>query len=175
MTGRRLNRREVLALGGSALVGALLPSRLLTAQATADTAALDDALAESDVLYLTPLHADGRESRCQAEIWFVAEARDAYVVTASETWRARAVQKGLARARVWVGDVGVWTRSDGAYRELPSMEMQASLVSDAAEHERVLNVFGSKYSLEWVIWGPRFGKGLRDGSRVMIRYRPLVA
>jgi hypothetical protein len=167
-----LNRREALRLTAAAVCGALLPPRLLAAEPEDDAPALDDALEKSDLIYVTPLHADGRESTCQAEIWFVAEGHDAYVVTASDAWRARAVEKGLSRARVWVGDVGVWSRSDGAYRELPQLEMQAALVTDAAEHARVLKVFGGKYTLEWVIWGRRFRNGLADGSRVMLHYRP---
>jgi hypothetical protein len=173
MTGRTLNRREALKLGAAAVCGVLLPPRLLAAETEGRGPALDEALAESDLIYVTPLHADGRESTCQAEIWYVAEGRDAYVVTASNTWRARAVEKGLSKARAWVGDVGVWSRSNGAYRELPQLEMQASLVTDAAEHARVLEIFGDKYSLEWVIWGRRFRNGLADGSRVMLHYQPV--
>ena len=172
MPRRTFNRREVLALGGAALCGAWLPGRLLGAEESRHTKGLEDALAESDLIYVTPLHADGRESSCQAEVWFTADDGDAYVVTASDAWRARAVRNGLSRARVWVGDVGVWTRSDGAYRELPGMEARASLITDAEEHDRVLDLFGGKYRLEWAIWGPRFRNGLADGSRVMVRYQP---
>lgn len=173
MAGRTLNRRNLLVLGGSALCGTMLPPRLLAATPEPG-AALDAGLAESDVIYVTPLRAGGRESTCQAEVWFVAEGRDAYVVTASDAWRARAVKRGHRRARIWVGDVGVWSDSDGAYRDLPSMDMHGSLVTDTSEHQRVLERFGDKYSLEWVMWGPRFRNGLAEGSRVMLRYRPLT-
>lgn len=172
MTARTLNRRRLLALGGAAVMGGLLPRHGWTAGAE-PSAALRRALAESSLIYLTPLHSGGRESTCQAEVWFAADGADAYVVTASDAWRARAVRNGLTRARVWVGDVGVWSRSDGAYRKLPSTEAQAALITDAAEHDRVLGLLGDKYSLEWVIWGPRFRNGLADGSRVMLRYRPV--
>lgn len=83
------------------------------------------------------------------------------------------MEQGLDRARLWVGDVGVWTDSDGAYRRLPSTMASASMITDPAEHERLLEVFGDKYSLEWIIWGRRFRNGLEDGSRVMIRYAPV--
>lgn len=73
---------------------------------------------------------------------------------------------------IWVGDVGVWSDSDGAYRELPGATASVSLVEDPAEHKRLLEKFGDKYSLEWVLWGPRFRNGLADGSRVMLRYAP---
>lgn len=175
MAERRFSRRRSLLMGrtvaAAALLGGVLrPARVLAGEPAAD--GVTAALAESHLIYVSPLHADGRESTCQAEVWFVADAGDAFVVTASDAWRARAVRNGLSRARVWVGDVGVWSDSDGAYRELPGAEAQASLVTDAAEHARLLERFGDKYTLEWVIWGPRFRNGLADGSRVMIRYRP---
>lgn len=176
MPPRTFNRRNVLILGGAAAAAAagaaMLPPRLMAVEATG-TAALDRALQESDLIYLTPLHAGGRESTCQAEVWFVADGGDAYVVTATDAWRARAVKQGLSRARAWVGDVGVWSDSDGAYRRLPATEVEATLITDATTHERVLERFGDKYSLEWVMWGPRFRNGLADGSRVMLRYRPV--
>ena len=170
MPPRTFNRRSVLLMGTAAACGSVLRSRRVTA------AVPDAVLAESDLIYVTPLHGDGRESTCQAEVWFVADGSGgAYVVTASDAWRARAVKNGLARARVWVGDVGVWRDSGGAYRKLPGMEVRGALVSDPAEHERVLERFGEKYTLGWVMWGPRFRNGLAEGSRVMLRYRPVVA
>lgn len=175
----RLSRRRALllagtvggaALGGSAALGLLWPRPLGAASAPAQS--WSEALAESELIYVTPLHRDGRESTCQAEVWFVASGDAAYVVTASDAWRARAVRRGLTRARVWVGDVGVWTDSAGGYRQLPRADAEAALIDDPAEHARVLEIFGGKYSLEWIIWGPRFRNGLADGSRVMLRYRP---
>jgi hypothetical protein len=161
-----LNRRRLLALATAAVPLALWPGRAFTA-----TASLDEGLLESSLIYLTPLHGDGRESSCQAEIWFVAEGRDAWVVTASGSWRARAVDRGLDRARVWVGDVGVWTRSNGAYRNLPAAEADVARVDDPLVHARVLELFGAKYRMSWILWGPRFRRGLADGSRVLLRYR----
>ncbi|MEQ8857515.1 MAG: hypothetical protein RIC56_02600 [Pseudomonadales bacterium] len=174
LQGSGIGRRRLLRGAGAAFgvgaVAALLPKRPLAA---AGGVPLQRAMAESDLVYVTPLRADGDESRCQAEVWFVADAGDAVVVTASDAWRARAVRSGLDRARLWVGDEGVWTESDGAYLALPSTLAEASVVTDPAEHARLLEVFGAKYRLSWLMWGPRFRNGLADGSRVMIRYRPL--
>lgn len=182
MRKARLTRRGALmmagaagvaALGGS-VAGSLLWSRSVRAgDAPAD--GLQTALAESNLIYVTPLHRDGRESTCQAEVWFVAEGADAYVVTASDAWRARAAKNGLTRARVWVGDVGVWSDSGGAYRKLPRMDAEVAVIEDPAVPARLLEVFGDKYSLEWIIWGPRFRNGLADGSRTMLRYRPATS
>lgn len=181
-TTRGWRRRELLrqgAIGAALLLGGGILPRLASATEAAAAAgsgfgdAMRQAMADTDVFYLTPLKSDGSESRCQAEIWFVADDNAAYVVTDSGAWRARAVRQGLTRARIWVGDVGVWTRSDGAYRDLPMLETSASLVDDSAEHTRILDLMGDKFSLEWLIWGPRFRNGLAEGSRVMLRYQPV--
>ena len=131
-----------------------------------------DAAAKSPLIYLTPIQSSGAESRCQAEIWFASVGGAMYVVTAAEAWRAQAVRQGLASARIWVGDVGPWQRSDGKYKALPVIGARASLETDAVVQNRVLEAMGSKYSDEWDTWGPRFRKGLAGGSRVMLKYEP---
>lgn len=162
-----ITRRSALILGSSAMaLGGT--SRI----AWPSDEALKQAVVDSDLIYLTPIRSDGRESRCQAEVWFVADGEDLYVVTESSTWRAHAPRIGLDRARVWVGEEGVWTDSDGKYRSLPQLETLVNYVRAADVQERILNRFGDKYTIEWVIWGPRWRKGLADGSRVMLRYRP---
>lgn len=164
-----INRREFLLLTGSALGGALLAPQVFAQLAPG----MASGLVESNLVYLTPLRSDGSESACQAELWFVADGAGVYVVTAHDAWRARAVTRGLTQARVWVGDVGVWTRSNGTYRALPQMEAEAAFVTDPAEHARLLEIFGAKYSMVWLIWRSRFRNGLADGSRVMLRYQPI--
>ncbi len=127
-------------------------------------------LAGTDLIYLSPLRQDGRESRCQGEVWFVHEGRRIWVVTASAAWRTRAVARGLTRARIWVGDVGLWKKANGRYRALPNAYANASLVRAPSAFEPVLERFGSKYRAEWLLWGPRFRNGLADGSRVLLQY-----
>ena len=96
-----------------------------------------------------------------------------YVVTASDAWRAKAVQKGLTRTQVWVGDVGQWQGANGRYKDLPGHIASASIVDDEQTHARLLEIFGNKYSREWGSWGPRFKRGLANGSRVCLRYTPV--
>ena len=172
------NRRSVLRLAAGAAALGLVPAAVRAAAPAGglgESGSLEAALAATDLIYLTPLKADGSESRCQSEIWFVADATDIYVVTAADAWRARAVKSGLHQARVWVGDLGTWTKTEGRYRTLPQIEATGESVTAPADHERVLELFGSKYSMSWLVWGPRFRNGLADGSRVMLRYRPVVA
>ena len=158
-----VNRRVVIV--GAALAPlALFGRRLLAGSGTFET---------SKLIYITPIKSDGEESRCKAEIWFAHHAGDLFVVTPPDTWRAKAVAQGLTRARLWVGEYGVWTRSDSAFREAPMHMATATLEEDAKVRAAVLAQLGEKYADDgWSTWGPRFEKGLADGSRVMIRYRP---
>jgi hypothetical protein len=167
----RLTRRELLIAGAAAT---LMP-RLVRAEAGALSAAARGALGTSPLVYVTPLQRDGGESRCHAEVWFAADGDSALVVTASGAWRARAIEKGLHRARLWVGDHGVWDPSlkTRAFEAAPSFLAEATLEKAQAAHDHALTLFGSKYTREWGSWGPRFKNGLADGSRVLIRYRAL--
>ncbi len=85
-----------------------------------------------------------------------------------------AIGKGLTKARLWVGDHGVWGSGD-AWKQSPTSLADATLETQASAHEHALSLFGSKYTREWSSWGPRFKNGLADGSRVLIRYRPTSA
>lgn len=142
---------------------------LIKPAAGADTT---EGLSSSDLVYLTPIRSNGQESRCQAEVWFVYDGADIFVCTGSESWRALAPALGLTSTRIWVGDLGRWQKTEGNYRSLPSMMAQASFEPDQQEHKRVLALFGDKYPLSWLVYGPRFRKGLADGSRTLIKYRP---
>lgn len=150
------------------LVGtAVAPFVGLGRGATAQAAAPLDA---SKLVYITPLKRNGEESRCKAEIWFAHVDGDVFVVTAADAWRAQAVGRGLDRARLWVGEFGVWHDADGAFRNAPELMATAALETNGETQGRVLATMGGKYGDGWSRWGPRFEKGLADGSRVMIRY-----
>ena len=153
-----IRRRQVLQLGLAAPLVSLVPSVL--------------ALQSSPLIYLSPIQTSGKLSRCQAEVWYVSEGEDMYVVTDASAWRAKAVAQGLNTAQIWVGDVGLWQRSNGRYLQLPSLVASAETVSAADVHARMLTLFGRKYADEWGSWGPRFKQGLEDGSRVMLKYSP---
>ena len=159
-----ISRRNWMGVAAVGVAGAALAPPLLAGSK------LPEAASDSRLIYLTPIKSNGQESRCQAEIWFARAGEDLYVVTAADAWRARAVGKGLTGTRIWVGDVGVWG-SDARYKELPAVMAEASIVEDPTAHAQVLEVMGRKYKGEWGTWGPRFKKGLAEGSRVMIRYQ----
>ncbi|MDA1300515.1 MAG: twin-arginine translocation signal domain-containing protein [Proteobacteria bacterium] len=162
-----LTRRQLLKASGVGIAATGLP--FLSRAAAIVVPGL---LAETDLIYLSPIKSNGKESRCQAEIWFAHSGSDMYVCTSSDAWRTRAIASGLTRARVWIGDVGNWQSANGKYLALPSIVATGEIISDKAIEAQALDLFGDKYPLQWVLWGPRFRKGLEDGSRTMIRYRP---
>jgi len=166
-TTRRRFVRNGLTIGAGTT---LLPGGF--AWAEAEAGALEEAVATSPLVYVSPLRSNGEESVCHGEVWFVAEAGDLLVVSDAERWRATALAKGLDQARLWVGDHGVWKRSKGRFREAPRCDAKASLENDPAVHARALGLFGEKYASAWGTWGPRFQEGLASGERVLIRYSP---
>ena len=168
-------RRDLVV--GLAIAPAI-PLLARTAFAQEAEATPKDKLETSQLVYITPIKSDGEESRCKAEIWFSHHDGDVFVVTPPETWRAKAVEKGLTKARLWVGEFGVWTQSDGAFRDAPEFMATASIATETdvhakvlTSHAKVLSAMGEKYAQTgWGRWGQRFKDGLEDGSRVMIRY-----
>ena len=169
-----IDRRTFLA---GALAAGLLPRALARAAEPASPAApaapLAAALAASPFVYVSPLLADGRESRCHGEVWFAWLDGAAVIITARDRWKAKALARGLDRARLWVGDRGRWSGLLGkseAFRGAPSFDARASLAKDPALLERVLAAFERKYPEEIGRWRDRMRAGYADGSRVLIRY-----
>jgi len=165
-----INRRDLLSFSCLAIAAAPLQLR---AAATLPEATLKS-LGDSQTIYITPLKKGGAESKCHAEVWFAYDGTDIFVVTASKAWRARAISLGLTQARMWVGEFGVWQRATEAFRKAPEFTAIGAQITDNATQARVLERFGSKYSAEWSSWGPKFRNGLKEGSRVMLRYSPVV-
>lgn len=170
-------RRETLILAASGILWPVFAHAESNPATDTLSKSARDALDRSPLVYVSPLRRDGKESRCHAEVWFAADGADALVVTSAKAWRARAIGLGLNRARLWVGDHGEWDRSGKtqAFRESPTFLAEASLDVSQATHDHALVLFGSKYTREWSDWGPRFKKGLADGSRVLIRYHAVEA
>ena len=166
--------RGVAALSGAVLLPANL-ARSSEAEFRVSKAA-QAAIETSKLIYISPLKSEGKESSCHAEVWFHKDGSDLLVVTKEELWRSQAVKRGFDRARIWVGDHGVWKSSDGAFRKSPSFLARAEHISSDTEAVgRTLKAMGSKYAGEgWNTYGPRFEKGLADGGRVLLRYRPVA-
>jgi hypothetical protein len=175
-----IDRRRFLA---GALAAALAPRALARAAESAEAAktpaplspALVAALESSPFVYVSPLLADGRESRCHGEVWFAWLDGAAVIITARDRWKATALARGLDRARLWVGDHGRWSGLLGkseAFRAAPSFDARASLARDPALLDRLVAAYERKYPSEIASWRDRFRSGFADGSRVLIRYAP---
>lgn len=174
-TDAGLSRRELL-VGAAAGLGALaLPLRFARAEVAKLPAATIAALEESPLVYISPLHRDGRESSCHGEVWFFWDRGSVLISTATKTWKARALNSGRDRARIWVGDFGPVSRAGDRFRSAPRFDARASAEKDRAAFDRLLEAFAEKYPDEWDKWKPRFEKGYRDGSRILIRYSPIDA
>lgn len=164
--GHLITRRGFL--GGSA-------AALLAPLALARADELDSLLASSPFVYISPLLADGKESSCHGEVWFGWIDGAVVIITASDRWKARAVERGLTGARIWVGDHGRWKKLVGYnedFRKAPSFQARAQVVKDDALLERLLRTYDEKYPQEIGRWRERMREGYADGGRVLIRYTP---
>ena len=167
-----LTRRELIQLGVGAAAALAWPSRSRAALPPDVTSLLE----RSPFVYVSPLKSDGAESRCHAEVWYGWLDGAVVLITANTGWKARALARGLARARIWVGDhgrVGRVLGSGDAYRQAPSFEAHAAQSKDAALLERLMTTYRGKYPNEIGSWEDRMRSGFASGERTLIRYAPL--
>ena len=166
-----ISRREVIRLGLGAVAALAWPGRSNAAGLGADVTKL---LRKSGFVYVSPLLGSGAESRCHGEVWFGWLDRSVVLITSQESWKARALARGLSRARVWVGDHGRVGRVLGrdAFRAAPSFEARARQEKAAAVLDRLMAVYRTKYSDEIGSWEPRMRSGFTSGERILIRYEP---
>lgn len=162
-----INRRELLTQG----IALFTTSLILPTQSVAKESIAASALKKSALIYLSPILSNGAESKCHGEVWFVYHDEEIIVVTQHDAWRAEAIRKNLTTTAIWIGEFGVWTKAKNRYKSAPYVRATGRLEADKDTHAAVLEKFGAKYSNEWGSWGPRFTKGLSDGSRVMLRYK----
>jgi hypothetical protein len=164
-----LTRRELIQL--AAAVALAWPARSRAALAPDVTGLLE----KSPFVYVSPLKGDGAESRCHGEVWYGWLDDAVVLITSSTSWKARALGRGLARARVWVGDYGRVGRVLGSgddFRKGPSFEARAERSQDAALLDRLMLTYRRKYPKEIGSWEPRMRFGFSSGERILIRYTP---
>jgi hypothetical protein len=167
----RLTRRELIQLAAGAAAWLAWPRPARAALAPELVALLE----KSGFVYVSPLKSDGAESRCHGEVWFGWLDGKVVLITAKTSWKARALARGLAQARIWVGDhgrVGRVLGSNDAFREAPSLEAAAAESRDGALLDRLMASYRRKYPNEIATWEPRMRAGFASGERVLITYTP---
>jgi hypothetical protein len=177
-TRRRFIQRGALGLAGLAGLTVGLTSNPRTVQAARPPGNRPglELLESSPFVYISPIKNDGKESICHAEVWFAWLDDSVIITVAADRWKARALRRGLDKARIWVGAHGRWKTGLGgrneAFRDAPNFIAHAEQVQDKATIDRLLEVYGRKYPGEIDKWRDAMHSGNADGSRIMIRYRP---
>jgi len=128
-------------------------------------------------VYISPLLADGRESKCHSEVWYGWIDGAVVINTAPTTWKSRALAAGRNRARIWVGDHGRVKQilgSNDAFRKAPSFDAKVESVKGGdALLDKLLAVYEKKYPREIANWRDSMRKGYKSGDRLLLRYAPL--
>lgn len=131
-------------------------------------------LDESSFVYISPLKRDGGESSCHGELWYAWLEDAVVVIVATDRWKATAIRSGLDRARIWVGDHGLWRTWYGGrnedFRKAPNFVAKGQAVKDRALLDRLLERYETKYPAEIADWRDKMRSGYADGSRTLIRY-----
>ena len=134
-------------------------------------------LGSSPFVYISPLLADGRESKCHGEVWYGWIDGAVVINTAPTTWKARALAAGHDRARIWVGDHGRVKQmigSNEAFRSAPHFDARVdSAKKDSALLDKLLAVYEKKYPREIASWRDKMRDGYHSGERLLLRYRPV--
>ncbi len=171
-----LKRSAVGAVGAAGVLALPIPSWSDSESVTSNVG-LEAALRESPYVYVSPLKSNGEESTCHGEVWYAWIDGAVVVTVASDRWKARAIDRGLDRARIWVGDHGRWKGLVGRnedFRKAPAFEARAEKLWDAELLERLLAEYDRKYPGSIDRWRDRMKSGNADRSRVLIRYEPIV-
>lgn len=144
-----------------ALVGTMLVTLLgITVYAAGLSPSLREELARSKYVYISSTRKDGSLSK-PAEIWFLYHDGAVYVASPPTTWRARRIRAGRPQAKIAVGKV------DG-----PSFMATGAIVNEPAVLPVLFATYAKKYPGGWPRFEQKFRNGLKDGSRVLIKYTP---
>jgi len=143
----------------AALYGVLVVA-LTPVAANALAADVSKALSNSTYVYISSTRKDGSFGK-PAEIWFMFHDGAVYVASPPTTWRVRRIKAGRPRARVAVGSPSG-----------PSFDAVGSIVNDPNLYPTLFEVYAKKYPDGWPKFEDNFRRGLKDGSRVLIKYTP---
>ncbi len=143
------------------LAKAVLLVTLLVTGAQADLSPATKAdLASSKYVYISTTRKNGSLSK-PAEIWFLYHNGAVYVASPPTTWRVRRIKSGRTQAKIAVG------KPDG-----PSFMATGALVNEPDVHPVLFETYAKKYGGDWSKYEEKFRTGLKDGSRVLIKFTP---
>lgn len=150
-------QRTATLTATTALVAVVLA---LPVSAHALSADLEAALKANTYVYIATERKDHSLGK-PAEIWFLFHQGAVWVASPPTTWRVKRIKAGRTKVKIAVGN------PDG-----PSFRATGSLSKDTSVHEVMFKTFAEKYKDRWKGYEQRFRDGLKDGSRVLIKYDP---
>ncbi len=146
---------------GLLVAAALLTVPLAHSRGLADVSpAIKTELANSKYVYISTARKNGSLSK-PAEIWFMYQNGAVYVASPPTTWRVRRIKKGRTQAKIAVG------KPDG-----PSFMATGAIVNEPDIYPTLFETYAKKYPDGWSKFENNFRNGLKDGSRVLIKYTP---
>jgi hypothetical protein len=146
------------------LIAVAVLAAVAAASRAADAAELPASVAEqlaaAKYVYISSERKAGGFGK-PAEIWFFYDQGAVWVGTPVTTWRVKRIKAGRPAAKIAVG------KADG-----PSFDATGSLANDPKVAERMFEAFAKKYPDGWPKYEQRFRDGMKDGSRVLVKYVP---
>jgi len=128
--------------------------------ATELPAAVRDQLASATYVYIATQRKDGSFGK-PAEIWFMYHDGAVWVGTPPTTWRVKRIKHHRPTAKIAVG------KPDG-----PSFAAVGSIVTDPKVADLLFETYAKKYPDRWPGYAQKFKDGIKDGSRVLVKYVP---
>ena len=130
------------------------------ASATELPADVRDKLASSTYVYISTQRKDGSFGK-PAEIWYMWHEGAVWVGTPPTTWRVKRIKHHRPTAKIAVG------KPDG-----PSFDAVGSIVKDDKVAAKLFETYAKKYPDRWPGYEEKFRTGMKDGSRVLVKYVP---
>ncbi len=139
----------------------LLVTALHSAPSRAQLApALQAELAQSTYVYIATARKNGSLGKA-AEIWFMYRNGAVYVASPPTAWRVRRIKAGRPQAKITVG------KPDGQ-----SFMATGAVVNEPETYPILFETYAKKYPDGWPRFEEKVRSGLKDGSRVLIKYTP---
>ena len=149
--------RFVMALASAVVMAALLGTSVAAGDLPAN---VKTELANSKYVYIATTRKDGKLGK-PAEIWFMYHNGAVYVASPPTTWRVRRIKAGRTQAKIAVG------KPDG-----PSFVATGAIVNEPDLYPTLFETYAKKYPDGWKNFEEKFRAGLKDGSRVLIKFTP---